>query len=71
MPPKSRAGNRNFGLDGPGKGDKSRVSDLQKFKENYDAIDWSRKSGEQHPFVANPNLTSVSRRNSRIIKKYK
>lgn len=29
---------------GPGKGDRERIGDRKRFQENYDAIDWKRKS---------------------------
>jgi hypothetical protein len=61
---------REFGLHGgPGKGDNSRVSDLRRFKENYDGIDWSDK-GVVHPFIANPTLKEFSRKGNKLVKKY-
>jgi hypothetical protein len=63
---------REFGLHGsPGKGSKERTSNRKKYHDNYDAIDWNHKPGEQHPFVANPNLLLVARKGNRVIKKYK
>lgn len=41
MPKNSGPTNRNFGLNhANGKGDKSRVTDVRAYRENFDEIDW-------------------------------
>lgn len=50
MPKNSgQQGNRSLGLNhGAGKGDKTRVTDVKTYRENYDGIDWSNK---KRPFL--------------------
>jgi len=57
----AKGGNRNFGLDGPGKGDKDRTSNRQKFLENFSKI---KLSGPKKDF------TGFKKRGNKFIKKY-
>lgn len=42
MPPKSRAGNRNFGIEGAGKGDADRTDNKEQFAQNFSEIKFDR-----------------------------
>lgn len=44
MPKNSGQANRNIGLNhGAGKGDKSRITNVSAYRENFSAIDWRSK----------------------------
>lgn len=48
--PSSGPTDRNFGLDHiNGKGDKTRVTNVKAYHENFDCIDWSPKSPKPAP----------------------
>ena len=46
---RARAGDRSFQSGTNGKGDASRISDIEAFRANYDLIRWSRREPAQRP----------------------
>lgn len=61
MPKNSGPTNRNFGLNHAcGKGDKSRITDVRAYRENFDEIDWGHYRLALRP--GNRTISSIHKR---------